>query len=73
MWWNIRREDDGSFTIWVDGDEARPLRAFGAQLERQLAGNGVVCKWYEDVVEQLSRENTARVRIPKLGQFSHVG
>jgi hypothetical protein len=41
MWWNIRREVDGSFTIWADGDETRPLRAFDAQLEGQLAGNGV--------------------------------
>jgi hypothetical protein len=73
MWWNVRREHDGSFTIWVDGDETRPLRAFGAQLEGQLASNGVVGKWYEDVLEQLSTGNAARVRMPKPGQFSQAG
>jgi hypothetical protein len=72
MWWNVTRPHDGEYLMWVDGDEERPLRASDLQLERQLAANGVVGKWYVDVLDQLSRAGTARVKIPKLGQFSQA-
>jgi len=70
MWWNVKREGDGGFIIWVDGDEARPLRALSGQLARQLTPSGVDV---EEILAQLAKAETARVLVPKVGHFSQAG
>jgi len=68
MWWNIQRRA-GGFDIWTD--EGPHIEAKSQhELERQLAANGVRDQWYDDILRQLALGATARVEVPRLGQFS---
>jgi hypothetical protein len=69
MWWNVKRQVNGSFDIWADGGPHIAARN-EAELQRQLAANGVLDEWYEQALTQLANSETARVEIPNLGKFS---
>ena len=71
MYWNVQRQPSGIFEIWTDGGP-RIVARNESELKRQLAGNSVSDKWYEQVLAQLANGDGARVEVPTPGKFSQV-
>ncbi len=73
MWWNIQVQPNGHFDIWTDDDSERHIAARNlTELERQLAANGIVDRWYTDALTQLAKSKVARIQTPALGIFSQI-
>jgi hypothetical protein len=69
--WNVQRRKDGTFLLWIHGDERRPLLATNeAGLVRQMNANGVLDEWQANVLDQLAKGDTAEVELPPRGKFS---
>ena len=70
-YWNVKRNEDRTFTLWPDGGERASVSASNeAQLRQQMAGNSIHGNWQESVLCQLAGGNVARVAVPSVGQFS---
>ena len=69
--WNISRNSNQTFTLWIDGDEGRPLSALNeSQLMTMLEANKVWEEARESVLKQLAQGDQARVWVLKVGKFS---
>jgi hypothetical protein len=74
MKWTIRKLQDGSFELWVDGQpESQHLKAKDfPQLERQLLVNGFNEEIRVEVLRLLINADELHLRMPRLGRFSIV-
>jgi DNA topoisomerase IA len=71
--WNFQRKQDNTFSVSTDEDEGRPVPASSeAELVRQMNANGIGDEWRKSVLTQLAKGNTARVVVPRMGQFSQA-
>lgn len=71
--WNVEREPDGTFLMWMPGADARPLKAQNfAEIEVQGYPNHIVGQVLDSVYRQLKEGNKATVEVPIPPKFIQV-
>jgi hypothetical protein len=69
--WNVEREPDGSFVMWIPGTKPRIRARDFSDLKKQGYPNGIVDDLYEDVCRQLKTSDKAIIKVPII-KFSQV-
>jgi hypothetical protein len=69
--WNVEREADGGFVMWIPGTGPRIRARNFSELKKQGYPNGIADDLYEDVCRQLEKGDKATVAVP-IFKFSQV-
>jgi hypothetical protein len=70
--WNVERESDGGFVMWIPGTEPRIRARNFSELKKQCYPNCIVDDLYEEVCRQLENGDKATVKVP-IFKFSQIG
>lgn len=62
--WNVERESDGGFVMWIPGTDPCIRASNLSELKTQGYPNGIVDDLYEDVCRQLEKGDKATVNVP---------
>jgi hypothetical protein len=69
--WNVVKQPEGGFLLWIDRDPSRPLPAGDlTELEIQCRDNSICDAHFDDIRPQLERTNKATITVLLPGKLS---
>lgn len=71
--WNVERESDGGFVMWILGTEPRIRARNFSELKKQGYPNGIADDLYEYVCHQLANGDKATIKVPIPMKFYQLG